>query len=291
MSVKAMAIAWEADLKPGAKLVFLAIADHADGHGTCWPGQEHIAEKCGMNRSTVNIHINDLVKSGYLLAEKRRGKEGRQASTIYTVNFNRNEVKPALENQTLETSKNDEKIKKPELEKITLELVDIENPALEIPALEIPALEIPALEFLDSRVGISNSYTFNESKENPKNITPQPEPTEKTPKELLAEHGITGQLQKDFLKIRTVKKLPLTPTAMKGICEESVKCGLSVLDAVDYATKSGWGSFKSQWYLDQNKQKAPKQQQPAANVQYIPKHLRNGAFGNEDFIDSTAKAI
>ncbi|MDP1774237.1 MAG: helix-turn-helix domain-containing protein [Methylobacter sp.] len=149
MSVKAMAIAWDADLKPGAKLVLLAIADHADGQGFCWPGQEHIAEKCGMNRSTVNQHIGNLVGSGYLTIEKNRSKTGQAVKAAYRVVMEIRSKKeailekptlgittsPTLENATLGTIK-------PTLEKPTLEKHDLNVVNPNIPSLYEPSRTI-----------------------------------------------------------------------------------------------------------------------------------------------------
>ncbi|QBQ56200.1 helix-turn-helix domain-containing protein [Nitrosococcus wardiae] len=84
MSVKAISWAWEQPLKPGEKLVLLAIADHADGEGTCWPGYEGVAEKCGMSRRAVIKHIKSLEAEGYI-AIKRRRNGNHQGSNIYSI--------------------------------------------------------------------------------------------------------------------------------------------------------------------------------------------------------------
>lgn len=67
-----MTWAWEQPLKLGPKLVLIALADHSDGSGVCWPGHDLIAEKCGMSRSTVVEHIKLLEAEGLVRAERTR---------------------------------------------------------------------------------------------------------------------------------------------------------------------------------------------------------------------------
>ena len=64
---------------------------------------------------------------------------------------------------------------------------------------------------------------------------------------LLAEHGIEGQIAEDFLTIRKAKRQPLTDTAMRLIAADAEKCGMTALQAVEYAIGNGWGSFRAEW--------------------------------------------
>ena len=64
---------------------------------------------------------------------------------------------------------------------------------------------------------------------------------------LLAEHGIAGQIAEDFLTIRKAKRQPLTETAMKLLAADAEKCGMTALQAVEYAIGNGWGSFRAEW--------------------------------------------
>lgn len=86
MSVKAMTWAWEQDLKTGTKLVLVALADHSDGSGICWPGHDLIAEKCGLSRQTVVEHIATLEAAGLVRAERTRAG-GRAGKTRYFLNL------------------------------------------------------------------------------------------------------------------------------------------------------------------------------------------------------------
>ncbi|HFB4829416.1 TPA: replication protein [Neisseria gonorrhoeae] len=64
---------------------------------------------------------------------------------------------------------------------------------------------------------------------------------------LLADYGITGQIAEDFLTIRKAKRQPLTETAVRLIAADAEKCGMTALQAAEYAIASGWGSFRADW--------------------------------------------
>lgn len=64
---------------------------------------------------------------------------------------------------------------------------------------------------------------------------------------LLADHGITGQVAEDFLQVRKAKRQPLTETAMKLLAADAEKCGMTALQAVEYAIGNGWASFRAEW--------------------------------------------
>ena len=83
MSIKVMAWAWGQNIKPTTKIVLLALADHADDDGICWPGLKSIAAKCGLHRVSIQRHIAELVDSGMLKKEFRTAENGRQTSNLY----------------------------------------------------------------------------------------------------------------------------------------------------------------------------------------------------------------
>jgi len=91
MSVKAMTWAWEQDLaNPGTKLILVALADHADGNGVCWPGHELVAEKTGLSRQTVVVNIKLLEGMGLVTAERTRNTKGRGVGKVrYFLNMDR----------------------------------------------------------------------------------------------------------------------------------------------------------------------------------------------------------
>jgi DNA-binding transcriptional ArsR family regulator len=87
MSIKAMNWAWQPSLKFGEKLILLALADHADNDGYCWPGTRGIAEKCDMSRPTLHKHLNMLREMKLLCIERRTDSAGRTISNGYQLHL------------------------------------------------------------------------------------------------------------------------------------------------------------------------------------------------------------
>lgn len=81
------------DLTPSEKLVLLALADHANDDGRCWPGQEHLANKCCMLRENVNRILKSLEKKRLIISQRKRDETGRDIGKIY--NFCTPGVSPA----------------------------------------------------------------------------------------------------------------------------------------------------------------------------------------------------
>ena len=100
---------------------------------------------------------------------------------------------------------------------------------------------------------------------------------------LLAEHGIAGQIAEDFLTIRKAKRQPLTETAMKILAADAEKCGMTALQAVEYAIGNGWGSFRAEWL--QNKTFGSAATTPKPNrINDIPAPMKGGAYLAKDVI-------
>ena len=57
MSVKLMSRAWEMGLPMGQKMLLLALCDHANDDGLCYPAQDKLAIKCSMSKRAVVSHI------------------------------------------------------------------------------------------------------------------------------------------------------------------------------------------------------------------------------------------
>lgn len=89
MSVRAMAWAWDQSVgHPTRKLVLMALADHADDAGRCWPGADTVAGKVGVGERTVRRHIEALAEGGYLTQAKRiRRDDGTLGSWILVLHL------------------------------------------------------------------------------------------------------------------------------------------------------------------------------------------------------------
>lgn len=63
----------------------------------------------------------------------------------------------------------------------------------------------------------------------------------------LVADGVEPQHAADWLAVRKVKNLPLTPTAWQETQAEAVKAGLPIGAAIKRAAAEGWGGFKASW--------------------------------------------
>jgi hypothetical protein len=74
MSVRASTAVWHTSRATGmARLVFLALAEHANPDGLCWPSVTHVAEMCRTSERTVQRAMAALEASGELERTHRRG--------------------------------------------------------------------------------------------------------------------------------------------------------------------------------------------------------------------------
>lgn len=70
-------IVWKAKLDPVTKLVALAIAEHADALGECFPGRSRLARMTGLSEKTVSrsmAKLTDLIETSGIRARGRPGK-------------------------------------------------------------------------------------------------------------------------------------------------------------------------------------------------------------------------
>ena len=70
MSVKAMTYVWENSPYNGnALIVHLALADHCDDQGICWPSQKYLADKCKISVRQIRRIIHQMITENYLFIE------------------------------------------------------------------------------------------------------------------------------------------------------------------------------------------------------------------------------
>ena len=85
MSFQAMAWAVKQETKsPVSKLILLMIANYADEKGEAYPSQDHLAKLCQCTRVSVNKHIKDLERKGFLSI--RKTKNGMFGYNTYKLN-------------------------------------------------------------------------------------------------------------------------------------------------------------------------------------------------------------
>ena len=76
---------YASDLNHRARSVYMYLKDHADKDGQCWPGIKTIAAGVSLSRSTVKRALDDLVKAGLVVKEKRWRENGSLSSNLYQV--------------------------------------------------------------------------------------------------------------------------------------------------------------------------------------------------------------
>jgi hypothetical protein len=65
-------------------------------------------------------------------------------------------------------------------------------------------------------------------------------------RELVAE-GVERKHAEDWLKVRSAKRAPLTPTAWDDVKAEAAKAGITPADAVRISAMNSWQGFKATW--------------------------------------------
>jgi DNA-binding transcriptional ArsR family regulator len=93
VSIEALNWAWEQRCpNPTSKLVLMALADHANSDGECWPAMKRIAELSGISARQVSTHITHLEQLGYVTKGARRRHEGQLRGWEYRVNLRKRDT-------------------------------------------------------------------------------------------------------------------------------------------------------------------------------------------------------
>ena len=75
-----MAAAWRCEVNATDKIVLLALADHANDDGYCWPGNTSLQQKCGLSERAVRTAMQSLETAGHMTRHYNTGK-----STTYHI--------------------------------------------------------------------------------------------------------------------------------------------------------------------------------------------------------------
>lgn len=79
MSIRLMTWVWEHSPYKGATLLLhLALADHANDQGTCWPSQKRLAIKARCSERAIRGMIKQMMADGHL--ELERHSNGRKTN-------------------------------------------------------------------------------------------------------------------------------------------------------------------------------------------------------------------
>lgn len=95
MSIKAYSWAWEQRIKhPGLKLTLLALAEHADAEGLCWPSINRLCLRVGLSRRSVERLLAQLEYLGFITRERRERENGSKQSNYYHLAMSKTEEAP-----------------------------------------------------------------------------------------------------------------------------------------------------------------------------------------------------
>jgi DNA-binding MarR family transcriptional regulator len=78
------------EISAGAKLVYALLLSYAWHNDFCFPGQERLAQDIGIARQTVNVHVRELERKGFI--KVKRVGQGR--ANLYEVNLKAEVLKP-----------------------------------------------------------------------------------------------------------------------------------------------------------------------------------------------------
>ena len=145
---------------PSEKLVLLALANYADSTGLCWPKVKTLCVDTSLSERTVRTALRRL-DGDFIEVEKRRGKTGQQASSVYRLRLGL----PAGSDSTLES--------KPEgnhclSQKATIASIYREEPSIEPSLYRSSELlnEKAWEEFVQHRKEIKKKLTLGAEKKN-----------------------------------------------------------------------------------------------------------------------------
>ena len=262
MSARLMGMAFKTGIPRGQRFVLVKLCDCANDEGLCYPSQETLAEDTGFATTAVRQHIKWLKEHNFIKSARRQSGRERK-SDIYRINVallekcyaeaaKRKAVRQAkmweepsdFEPSDFEPSDFDTK----NHQILSDEPSDFDGSLYEEPSVE-PSVEPSESNARAARAPAEPHPAKPQAA--PRGVA-EPPGAKKTGRHafelsLLADYGITGQVAEDFLQVRKAKRQPLTATAMKLLAADAEKCGMTALQAVEYAIASGWGSFRAEW--------------------------------------------
>ncbi|WP_118814049.1 helix-turn-helix domain-containing protein [Neisseria lactamica] len=262
MSARLMGMAFKTGIPRGQRFVLVKLCDCANDEGLCYPSQETLAEDTGFATTAVRQHIKWLKEHNFIKSARRQSGRERK-SDIYRINVallekcyaeaaKRKAVRQAkmweepsdYEPSDYEPSDFDAK----NHQILSDEPSDFDGSLYEEPSVE-PSVEPSESNARAARAPAEPHPAKPQAA--PRGVA-EPPGAKKTGRHaselsLLADYGITGQVAEDFLQVRKAKRQPLTETAVKLLAADAEKCGMTALQAVEYAIASGWGSFRAEW--------------------------------------------
>ncbi|HFC6360989.1 TPA: helix-turn-helix domain-containing protein [Neisseria lactamica] len=267
MSARLMGMAFKTGIPRGQRFVLVKLCDCANDEGLCYPSQETLAEDTGFATTAVRQHIKWLKEHNFIKSARRQSGRERK-SDIYRINVallekcyaeaaKRKAVRQAKmweEPSDYEPSDYEPSDYEPsDFDAKNHQILSDEPSDFDGSLYEEPSVE-PSVEPSESNARAARAPAEPhpaKPQAAPRGVA-EPPGAKKTGRHaaelsLLADYGITGQVAEDFLQVRKAKRQPLTETAVKLLAADAEKCGMTALQAVEYAIASGWGSFRAEW--------------------------------------------
>lgn len=267
MSARLMGMAFKTGIPRGQRFVLVKLCDCANDEGLCYPSQETLAEDTGFATTAVRQHIKWLKENNFIKSARRQSGRERK-SDIYRINVallekcyaeaaKRKAVRQAKmweEPSDFEPSDFEPSDYEPsDFDAKNHQILSDEPSDFDGSLYEEPSVE-PSVEPSESNARAARAPAEPhpaKPQAAPRGVA-EPPGAKKTDRHafelsLLADYGITGQVAADFLQVRKAKRQPLTETAMKLLAADAEKCGMTALQAVEYAIGNGWASFRAEW--------------------------------------------
>lgn len=267
MSARLMGMAFKTGIPRGQRFVLVKLCDCANDEGLCYPSQETLAEDTGFATTAVRQHIKWLKEHNFIKSARRQSGRERK-SDIYRINVallekcyaeaaKRKAVRQAkMWEEPLDYEPSDfepSDYEPSDFDAKNHQILSDEPSDFDGSLYEEPSVE-PSVEPSESNARAARAPAEPhpaKPQAAPRGVA-EPPGAKKTGRHafelsLLADYGITGRVAEDFLQVRKAKRQPLTETAMRLIASEAGKCGLSALQAAEYAIACGWGSFRAEW--------------------------------------------
>lgn len=216
---------------PLRKLVLMKLADNANDQGECWPSYQHIADQCEMSKRSVMIHIDALIRCGFLRKEMRIGGEKGNKSNLYTLRIpSAGDSLPSANPAPLSAG-----------DSLPPSAGDAPRTSHSLEPVMEPVMESSSAKNKNKNLDFSSwPYMPNE------------------------------QVFNDWVQLRKARKSPITQTVINQFGKElnkAVDAGYTVDDCISEAVEAGWTGFKLQWIINRNsnvKNKQPNIKQIAA---------------------------
>lgn len=234
MSAKVYAAVWKhSKHKGGALLLLLALADHADDEGVCWPGVKRLASMCKVTERQIGRLLVELRESGELAIEFNRGERL----------CNRYRITVGLSSLPTDAP--------------TTQPLTQASPLTPTTPLASMSPLTPTSQTPDAHVRQPLTPTSPKPSLNPQ------EPSFSSAADSVDQKGIPkkrnlmasaaqpedvdASVWGDFLALRNKLRAPLTETALAGIRSEAAKAGWSLEEALRECCARGWRGFKADW--------------------------------------------